>query len=45
MACRALARESGARMLHLKGSNILTCKPGDTEKLITSAFVSTTTNL
>jgi len=44
MACRALAKESGARMLHLKASNILACMVGQSEKLITGAFVSTTTN-
>ncbi|KAJ7831876.1 P-loop containing nucleoside triphosphate hydrolase protein, partial [Mycena leptocephala] len=38
MACRALAKECGARMIQLQASTIQNCLVGETEKLISAAF-------
>lgn len=40
MLCRALARESGARMLQINPSNIMDMYVGESEKLSKSIFVS-----
>ncbi|KAF7311400.1 AAA-domain-containing protein [Mycena kentingensis (nom. inval.)] len=38
MVCRALAKECGARMIHLQASTIQRCYVGETEQLIAAAF-------
>ncbi|KAJ7612169.1 P-loop containing nucleoside triphosphate hydrolase protein [Roridomyces roridus] len=38
MACRAVAKECGARMLQLQSSHLQNCYVGETEKMIAGAF-------
>jgi ATP-dependent 26S proteasome regulatory subunit len=40
LVCRALARESGARMLQVKPSDVMDLYVGESEKLANSIFVS-----
>jgi SpoVK/Ycf46/Vps4 family AAA+-type ATPase len=40
MLCRAVARESGARMMHVKPSDVLAKYVGEGEKDVRAVFVS-----